>query len=380
MQSQLDDKPDQLRNHKDQSKDRLLVSQHSLQFQTPSTHSQRINVFFEVYAHETIIQRNSGGNRMFTENASSTQQTVIQIAPALAILLTLLVGVTCAALGAFISWWINGREMRHTKNELSEVRTIRESALNMRRLALEERDRTSQEYVRLQAEAQSLRRQLDQAQAVARAAETQLEELKATVRATRRQAEESQNELITMEEQWNFKNQSIARLQAQNQSLQNSLDEARKQLNERYLTITALNAQLQEYRTRANESNSVVASLQSAFAELSRRLQQQSLRMTGAELRTNDVQFQATTSAEIPLRTQRTPVTATESPLRSQSVVTTPHSTTNSDVELITPTPAASTASTKSTPHSDFSAPSQPSEDISELENRLLAMLEELKR
>jgi hypothetical protein len=325
-------------------------------------------MIFEVYAHEILIQRNSRGKRMFTENASSTQQTVIQIAPALAVILTLLVGVTCAALGAFVSWWINGREMRHTKHELSEVRTVRESALSMRRQALEERDRTAQEHVRLQTEAQLLRRQLDQAQAVARAAETQLEELKATVRASRRQAEESQNELITMEEQWNSKSQTITRLQAQNRSLQNSLDEARKQLNERYLTITALNAQLQEYRARANESNSVVASLQSAFSELSRRLQQQSLRMTGTELRTNDVQFQATTSAEVPLRTQRTPVTATESPLRSQSVVSTPHTTTNSNVELITPTPT------------DFSAPPLRSEDISELESQLLAMLEELKR
>jgi uncharacterized protein (DUF3084 family) len=295
---------------------------------------------------------------MFTESTSPTQ-AYLQIAPALAVILALLIGVTGAALGAFVAWWVNGREMRRTRHELSEVRSVRESALTVRRQALEERDRTAQEFTQAQTEAQALRRQLDQAQAVARAAETQLEELKATVRASRRQVEESRNELLTMEEQWDGKNQMITRLQAQVRDLQTALDDARKQLNERYLTITALKVQIEEYRVRASESHNVVTSLQTAFAELSRRLQQQSLRMTETDVRANDVQARSTIAAETPLPLP---------PQRAQASDADPSET------LQTP-PAVRR---QSPPPNPLNSNNQ--DELTALENQLIAMLEELKK
>jgi hypothetical protein len=315
---------------------------------------------------------------MFTENSTSAQM-VIQIAPALAIVLLLLTALMSGALGAFVAWWISGREMRRARHELNEVRTVRESALSLRRQAMEERDQTAQDCTRLQSETQVLRRQLDQAQAAVRASETRLEELKATVRVCRRQAEESQQELLTIEEQWKVKTQTTTRLQAQVHELQRALDEARGQLNERYLTITALNAQLQEYRTRANESNGVITSLQSAFTELSRRLQQQSLRTTDTELRTNDVQFQATLSASAPLAVQPTPVTLTAPSTRSQS---------RAALRTQSASSASSASGASDDPESELIEPGMKSagtpplskEEISALEDQLISLLDELKK
>ena len=175
-----------------------------------------------------------------------------------------------------------------------------------------------------------------------------------------------------MEEQWNTKNQSIGRLQTQVKDLQAALDESRKTLNERYLTITALNAQLQEYRARASESNGVVSNLQAAFSELSRRLQSQSMKMAETDVRTNDLQFQATIAAEVPLLNARA-----GSPLNNAPI----------PPSIAAPAPARSRRTGPSVrPINSPGWQRQPlgyeraeSEDVSQLEDRLVSMLAELK-
>ena len=228
---------------------------------------------------------------MFTEN-NSTAQAVIQIASPLAMILTLLVAISSASLGAFVSWWANSRAMRRAKDELSQVRTVRQSALTVRQQALQERERAARELQsrtreneKTQSEVQILRHQLSQAQTALRASESQ------------------RIEHIT--------------------------------------TITALNAQLKEYRARASESHNVVASLQATFTELSHHLQQQNVRMTETGLRTNGAPLQLPASTGTPQRTQSLSPTAAEQP------------------------------------HAQFQTSS---ENVADLENQLLAMLEELKR
>jgi predicted nucleic acid-binding Zn-ribbon protein len=306
---------------------------------------------------------------MFTES-TITGQSTIQIASAFAVLLSALIALAGGALGTLASWWINGREMRRAKDEIMQIRSVRDSAQVVRQQALNERERALRElhskvheYGLIEADAQSMRRQLDHAQSQLRTTESQLEEMKAMVRATKRQSEEAQSELTSIEEQWNSKNQNIVRLNTQVRDLQNALDESRKQLNERYLTITALNAQLQEYRSRATESTNVVSNLQSAFSELSRRLQQQAVKMTETDLRTNDVQFAATVAAEVPLLTPRqvgVPVTPPSSPAPAPTVRRAEPAF--APASAVTPVMSAAGAT-----------------DINGLENKLVSMLSELK-
>ena len=299
---------------------------------------------------------------MLTESTLPTSST-IQIASYFAAILSLMIALGSGALGALASWWLNGREMRRAKSELDQIRVVRDSAQNVRQQAINERERAIrelhgkvQEFGMIETEAASLRRQLDQAKASLNTNESQLEELKSMVRATKRQSEEAQTELTSMEEQWTTKNQSIIRLQTQVRDLSGALDEARKQLNERYLTITAMHAQLQEYRSRATESTSVVSSLQSAFSELSRRLQQQTVKMADTDIRQNDLEFQSTISAEVPLIKSRTDMPTAETAVRSDAGI---------------PSFMSASSLRSNSQESDAS--------ISKLENKLVAMLSEFK-
>jgi chromosome segregation ATPase len=295
---------------------------------------------------------------MFTET-TLTDASMIQIGSGFAVMLSALIALAGGAFGTLASWWYSGREIRRAKVEITTFRTARDSAQSVRMQALNDRERAVgelqskvHEYGLMEAEAQGLRRQLDHAQGQLRTTESQLEDMKAMVRASKRQSEEAQSELTTMEEQWNNKSQNIVRLGAQVRDLQTALDEARKQLNERYLTITAMNAQLQEYRTRATESHSVVSNLQSAFSELSRRLQLQTAKLVETDLRTNDLQFRSTVDAEVPLLTPREPV----APAPDMQ-------TTTAQIFSAQAAPAAA------------SAPG----DISKLESKLVSMLSELR-
>lgn len=299
---------------------------------------------------------------MLTESTLPTSST-IQIASYFAAILSVVIALAGGALGALASWWMNGREMRQAKTEIDQIRVVRDSAQNVRQQAMNERERALrelhgkvQEFGMLETEATSLRRQLDHAKASLNTNESQLEELKSMVRATKRQTEEAQTEMTSMEEQWTTKNQSIIRLQTQVRDLSTALDEARKQLNERYLTITAMHAQLQEYRSRATESNSVVSSLQSAFAELSRRLQQQTVKMADTDLRQTDLEFQSTINAEVPLIKPRAEHSAPEQHVRGEQGI---------------PSFMSASSLRSNTQESDA--------DISKLENKLVAMLSEFK-
>ena len=133
---------------------------------------------------------------MFTEN-NSTAQAVIQIASPLAMILTLLVAISSASLGAFVSWWANSRAMRRAKDELSQVRTVRQSALTVRQQALQERERAARELQsrtreneKTQSEVQILRHQLSQAQTALRASESQRIEHITTITALNAQLKE----------------------------------------------------------------------------------------------------------------------------------------------------------------------------------------------
>ncbi len=243
--------------------------------------------------------------------------------------------------------------------------------MNERERAVRELQGKVQEFGLIESETQSLRRQLDHAQGNLRVAESQVEEMKAAVRASKRQSEEAVTELTSMEEQWNTKNQSIGRLQTQVKDLQTALDESRKTLNERYLTITALNAQLQEYRARASESNGVVSNLQAAFSELSRRLQSQSMKMAETDVRTNDIQFQATIAAEVPLLNARA-----GSPLSNAPI---PPSIAAPALTAVAAQAQAFAQSAVPAGNVSRSYEAPESEDMSQLEDRLVSMLAELK-
>ncbi len=295
----------------------------------------------------------------------SVSATAIQIAPVYAVLLSAIIALLGVAIGTVASHWFGGREMRRNRAEVEYVRSVRDNAQNVRQQAINERERAVRElqckvheHGLVEAESLSLKRQLDHSQASLRTTESQLEEMKAIVRASKRNSEEAQSELSTMEEQWNGKNQNIARLQAQIKDLQGGLDESRKQLNERYLTITALNAQLQEYRSRANESNGVVSNLQTVFAELSRRLQHQTIKMAETDVRTTDAQFHAAQYADVPLLTPNVSMPATQNP------------------ETGMQTFAARRAPDRAQ-HAEAAATAH--DDVSQLETQLVSMLSELK-
>ena len=114
---------------------------------------------------------------MFTETTPSSLAT-IQIASTFAVILSVLIALAGGLVGTFAGWWLNGREMRKAKDEISQIRSVRDSAQTVRQQAINERERAVRElqskvheYGLVDAEVQSLRRQLDHTQATRRVTE-----------------------------------------------------------------------------------------------------------------------------------------------------------------------------------------------------------------
>jgi predicted nucleic acid-binding Zn-ribbon protein len=213
----------------------------------------------------------------------------IQISLIFAVLITFAVALTGMLIGIWCGWFLTGRDLRRARAENDKLREGRDVAQSARTKALNERERAMRdlqgklhEYSLLEAEHLSVKRQLDQAQAMLRSNEQRNGEQAVLLDAVRTQVDELRGYLISREEALNDRQELVIKLTAQLGEMSNRYAETHHAATERHMSLAATTAELTDTKAKLDQAYETIADMQASLSALASSVQQRRTRLVDA--------------------------------------------------------------------------------------------------